>query len=96
MPAMGANTPKTELDQAYRKLVTAFLSEIMERKKLNKTALAEALNVDRSVASRYLSGTVRAPLQRLNYLDRSLRERVTREVEEAFWASEETTIRKAG
>lgn len=96
---MGENSPKTDRDQAYRKLVTAFLEDVMVRKKLNKSELANALGVDRTVASRYLSGKVRAPLQRLNFLDRTIRERVTREVEEAFWASEgstEDTIRKMG
>lgn len=99
MPGMGENTPKTELDQAYRKLVTAFLEEIMERRKINKTELAAALGVDRTVGSRYLSGKVRTPLHSLQFLDRTIRERVTREVEEAFWASKgtpETSTRKTG
>lgn len=96
---MGANTPKSTRDQAYRTLVTAFLKEVMERHDLNKSELANALGVDRASASRYLSGKVRAPLQRLSFLYRTVREHVPRDVEEAFWDSEaqqEATIRKAG
>lgn len=85
---MGENTPKSDLDQTYRELVADYLREIMERRGLNKGQLATALGVDRTVASRYLSCKVRAPLQRLSFLDRTIRERVSREVEEAFWASE--------
>jgi len=88
MPAMGANVPKSELDRRYRALVSAWLQEIMERRGWNKTHLGEALGRDRATASRYLSGKVRAPLQQLTYLDRQFRERVPREVEDAFWASE--------
>lgn len=96
---MGANTPRTELDKAYRDLVAAFLEEIMARRQLNITEIANALGKDRATASRYLSKKVRAPLQTLQFLYRTIREHVPRDVEDAFWASEgqpETTIRKTG
>lgn len=94
---MGANTPKTDLDKIYRRLAADFLREVMIEHDLNKTELAERLGVDRSVASRYLACQVRAPLQRLGYLYRTMRISVPRQVEDAFWDSEsppDVTVRK--
>lgn len=85
---MGANTPKTELDREYRRLVSEFLETIRTRHGLNKTELGERLGKDRASASRYLAGKQRAPLHVLQFLFRTLRESVPHEVEEAFWASE--------
>lgn len=86
---MGSNTPKTDLDREYRALAARFLESVMDDRGMNKGALAKALGVDRSVASRYLSRDVRAPLQRLHRLKRSLGIDVPEDLAEAFWRSEE-------
>ena len=85
---MGSNAPKSALDREYRALAARFLETLMDRHKLNKGKIAEALGVDRSVASRYLSRAVRPPLQRLAYLERTLGETVPPEISEAFWLSD--------
>lgn len=89
MPAMGATTPKTELDQRYRSLVGAWLTSVMARHELSITELGEHLGKDRATASRYLSGKVRPPLHALQYLYRTIREPLPYEIEEAFFASDQ-------
>ena len=85
---MGANTPKSELDQAYRDMVTAWLESVMARHELNLTTLGKALGKDRASASRYLSGKVRAPLQALGRLYHTIKEPLPMTIEAAFYASE--------
>lgn len=85
---MGENTPKSVRDREYRELAARLLESIMDRREMNIGDLADALGVDRSVASRYLSRKVRPPLQRLQRLERSINETVPTEVVEAFWVSE--------
>jgi transcriptional regulator with XRE-family HTH domain len=79
----------------------------MDRREMKKGDLAGALGVDRSVASRYLSRSVRAPLTRLQYLQRSIGVEIPQEIVEAYWLSEgpatpadvvdvETMIRSVG
>lgn len=91
LPAMGSNAPKSLLDRNYREMAATFLESVMDRRKIKKAALARALGVDRSVASRYLSRDVRPPLQRLQYLQRTIGIEVPGPLVEAFWASESTT-----
>lgn len=96
---MGATPAKTDLDQAYRDLVSDFLTQVMKRNQLNLTELGRALRRDRATASRYVSGKVRTPLHQLTLLQRPYRETVPREIEDAYWASEgqpEPVTRKVG
>jgi transcriptional regulator with XRE-family HTH domain len=92
---MGANTPKTVLDRAYRDLAARFLERIRDRHQLNTGRLAKLLNKDRSVVSRYLSREVRPPLHVLQFLERSLGEAVPIEVADAFYASEPSAASQA-
>lgn len=86
---MGETRPRTDLDRAYRRLVAAWLIGIRDRHHFTSQAqLAEALGSDRSTVSRYISMDTRAPLQRLQYAQRTIGEAVPKEIEDAFWESE--------
>lgn len=86
---MGASAAKSDLDRKYREMAAAWLRELAARHDLkSQEKIAQALGVDRATASRYLSTATRPPLQRLQYVERTLGDKVPPEVVEAFWLSE--------
>lgn len=85
---MGANTPKSIRDHEYRRMVAKFLEELMADRDMKVRELAKAMGVDRSVASRYLSQAVRAPIHRLQNLQRNGVAEVPAAIEDAFWRAE--------
>ena len=88
--AMGETRPKSELDREYREMVARFLVDVWKTQGFtNQKSLAKALNLDRATVSRYLSQDTRAPLQRLQRLERSLGIKVPQDVADAYWASED-------
>ena len=81
---MGASKPKTELDEEYRQLVSQFLERTAAEKKWSQEVLGKAMGISRSMANRYLGGTVQAPLQNLLLLEQTSDVVVPRAIRAAF------------